>query len=174
MQKGLIHIYTGDGKGKTTAATGLAVRACGAGRRVYIVSFLKTAQSGEIDFINSIKCGNLKVFRFECEHGFVHDNRDDGICKDTKEALGFINDALKNEKCDMLVLDEIICSYNFGYVTKEEIKEIIENKPCGCELVLTGRRAPDWLVDMADYVTEMKAVKHPYNEGIDARKGIEF
>lgn len=174
MQKGLIHIYTGDGKGKTTAATGLAVRACGSGRKVYIVSFLKTSQSGEVNFINSLNCDNIKVFRFEHDHGFVRDNCNDGICDDTKTALEFIFDVLSGKKCDVLILDEIICSYNLGYVTKEDIQNIINIKSDECELILTGRGAPGWLCEKADYVTEMKAIKHPYNSGIDARKGIEF
>lgn len=173
MEKGLVHIYTGDGKGKTTAATGLAVRACGAGKRVYIVSFLKTSQSGEIDFIKNVKCDKIKVFRFEREHGFVEDGNIKNIKEDTKIAFDFVTDTLLNEKCDVLILDEIICSLGYGYISRDDIMKIISLKGA-CEVVMTGRGAPEWLVDMADYVTEMKLIKHPYDEGIDARKGIEF
>lgn len=174
MQKGLIHVYTGDGKGKTTAAVGLAIRACGAGKRVCIVSFLKTSQSGEVEFINSLENCRLRIFRFESEHGFVNCDDRAKIRPDIETALKFILKALRNNEYDMLVLDEILCAYSLGYVGEEEIREIIGAKMPECELVLTGRGAPCWLEELADYVTEMKAVKHPYTRGTEARRGIEY
>lgn len=174
MQKGLIHVYTGGGKGKTTAAVGLAIRACGAGKRVCIVSFLKTSPSGEIEFINSLSNCRLRVFRFESEHGFVSCEDKEKIRPEIEMALKFIFDALENNECDVLVLDEILCAYNLGCVSEDEIRRIIGAKTPECELVLTGRGAPDWLIELADYVTEMRAVKHPYTLGTEARRGIEY
>ena len=177
---GLIHVYTGDGKGKTTAAVGLSLRAYSHSRTVFIAQFLKASDSGEVSFINSLQSDKIHVYRFESSHGFIsRSNESFGaetkkLRNEAENALDFIYDALIKKSCDMLVLDEIICAYNYGIVKKDEIEDIIAKKDYGCELVLTGRGAPQWLIDKADYVTEMKAVKHPYERGINAREGIEF
>lgn len=172
LKEGFLHIYTGDGKGKTTAATGLSIRAYAQGKRVYIVSFLKTSDSGEVSFIKSLDSENIDVFRFERNHGFIKSGNEINK-EEIMRALEFVYEALEKSKCDLLVLDEIICAYHFGCVTKDEILKII-NMSGECELVMTGRGAPGWLIDKADYVTEMKCIKHPYDKGIDARCGIEY
>lgn len=176
---GLIHVYTGNGKGKTTAAAGLSVRAFANGKKVFIVQFLKTSDSGEISFIKSLKNEAFQVFRFEEPHGFIGGNNAEAadmerLLKESRKALEFIYKTLTEKECDMLILDEIICAYTYSLVSRREIEDIIRLKDKECELVLTGRGAPKWLIEAADYVTEMKAVKHPYERGITARRGIEF
>lgn len=174
---GLVHVYTGDGKGKTTAAFGLALRAYENGLRVYIVQFLKTSPSGEAAFVERLGDERLRVFRFEKPHGFTYDpdaETTKALRVDVKRALDFIQTVYQEHSCDLLVLDEIICACQLGLVTREELCALVDKKPAACELVLTGRGAPDWLIERADYVTNMTLVKHPFQTGTEARKGIEF
>lgn len=173
MKNSKVHVYTGDGKGKTTCAFGLAVRCAGEGFSVNIIQFLKTAESGEVFLINNY-LKNIKVYRFEKAHGFTFElceSEKKSLMCDIKKAVEFAKELL--DKCDLLVLDEIIGAYGCGFVSKEDIKYIIENRG-KTEIVLTGRDAPDWLLDAAHYVTNMQKIKHPFDDGCDARKGIEF
>ena len=177
MEKGLVHVYTGDGKGKTTAAFGLALRAYENGMRVCIIQFLKPSPSGEARFIEGLNDARFRVLRFERAHGFTYDpasKQTKALREDTVSALAFIKTLYTEQVCDLLVLDEVICSHQLGLISKEELCSLIEHKPHGCELVLTGRGAPDWLVVLADYVTNMTLVKHPFQDGTDARRGIEY
>ena len=175
-EKGLIHVYYGDGKGKTTAALGLALRAAGCGKNVVIVQFLKNWTCGEHNSFP--KLSNVKLFRGKTAGGkFVHEMSDEEK-RETKEsqdesllnALKLIEEGL----CDLLVLDEILDACCLGVLDLEPVNELVYNKPVLLELVITGHNPDARLLEQADYVTEMIKRKHPYDEGVCARQGIEF
>lgn len=173
---GLIHIYTGEGKGKTSAAIGLAVRAAGNGLKVLFVQFLKGGEeSGELKIFKVLQ-ENIEVIRFDQRHPIFFEKGDtkEGLIMAAKDALSLINEKIKSGKYDLVVLDEINNLVSQGWADVNELIEIIKERPKGVEIVLTGRGASTELIDMADYVTEMKAVKHPFKKGIKARKGIEY
>lgn len=175
MEKGLVQIYTGDGKGKTTAAIGLGIRAAGRGFKVYMVQFLKGADTGELYILKNIE--NFKVFRFQTSNKFFWNMNDEekGILMvEMKEAYDFAVSTLKNKKCDLLILDEIMGVVHNKIYTVEDILRLIEVKPDEVELVMTGRNVPQHIIDKADLVTEMKLIKHPFEKGIPARYGIEY
>jgi len=177
MNQGLTHIYMGEGKGKTTSAMGLAMRCCGCGNRVYIVQFLKTSPTGEVSLIEALQSPDFKVFRFETQHGFfpqMDAEQKTKLQTEIEQALAFIADCMKNGACDMLVLDEILGAVENGLIPTSWLMEMIQSKPQGMELVLTGRRAPQGVIAAANYVTEMVCVKNPYEHGVPARKGIEY
>lgn len=169
--RGLIHIYCGDGKGKTTAALGLALRAAGRGMKVVIARFLKTEDSGEVDILRGLP----GVYLFPCEKsfGFTFSMGEE----EKKEAGRYYQElfaqAVKRE-ADLLILDEILPACQAGLVEKEEVEAFLQKHSPGLEIVLTGRKAWKEILETADYVTEMKAVKHPYACGILARRGIEY
>lgn len=168
-----VHVYTGDGKGKTTCAFGLAVRAAGRNLKTVVVQFLKTATTGEVDFLLK-NAKNIDVYRFEKEHGFTFsmDEKSKEVLKnDIAEAIEFIKRNMNNY--DLIVLDEIICAHNLGFVSFEDILYIVKNRK-NTEIVLTGCGADEKICAIADYVTQMKKIKHPYDNGEDARCGIEF
>lgn len=176
MSESKVHIYTGDGKGKTTCAFGLAMRAAGRGLKTAVVQFLKTQDTGEVIFLNKFcgGCENIKVYRFETEHGFTFSLTEDEKAKlksEIKEAVSFVKTLLN--KCDLIVLDEMVCLYNLKFVSYEDLDYIIKNRG-KTEIVLTGRGADESICALADYVTQMQPQKHPYTEGIQARCGIEF
>ena len=170
--KGLIHIYTGDGKGKTTAAIGLCVRAVGAGRRVLFAQFLKGWTTGEIEPLKTL---GVHVVRSAQVLKFIPEMNETEL-EDCRRGQSAILDEV--ESCmsafDFIILDEALGALSTGIVSLEAIRAIIKKKPESAELVLTGRNAPEQLVELADYVSEIKAVKHPYDRGISARRGIEF
>lgn len=173
MKKGLIHIYCGDGKGKTSAALGLAVRAAGSGLKVTIVRFLKNNRSGEVEVLKNIR--GIQVISCEKEFGFSW-NMTPEIRKEAEDYYtGLFKQAWEmNTGQDVLVLDEICGAADLGFVSQELVRKALENKPEGLEVVMTGRNPAPVLMEMADYVTEMKMIRHPYEKGIDARKGIEY
>ena len=167
----MIHIYCGDGKGKTTAAIGLAVRMAGYNKKVLFMQFLKGSYTGELEILQ--KSGNITVMRCDRNYGFFRsmtDNDKENIIKCHNENLEYV---LKNmDSFDMIVLDEIFAAYNYDLADKEKVKEIVE-KYTG-ELIMTGRDPQEWFVERADYASEIKKIKHPYDRGITAREGIEF
>jgi cob(I)alamin adenosyltransferase len=175
MELGLIHIYCGDGKGKTTAAMGLGIRACGRNKKVLLTQFLKDNDTGEL--ISIEKLGDnfqvlkgepvKKFFKFMTPEEFskTKSEHEERFRKVTKKAI--------DEGFDLLIMDEIIASTNLEFVPIDEVVEFLENKPKGLEVVLTGRGPNEKLVELADYVSEIKAVKHPYEKGINSRIGIE-
>lgn len=173
--KGLIHVYTGDGKGKTTAALGLALRASGWGRKILIVQFFKSRDAGELRTFAAMP--DITVLRLEKDYGFFN-TMSDGDKLEVREkhdlllnrAIGL---ALAGE-CDMLILDEATSAYNRGAVDCERLEYLLLHKPEALELVLTGRDAPMLFLEQADYVTEMRKLKHPFDIGIHARGGIEY
>lgn len=175
MTKGLIHVYTGDGKGKTTAAFGLAVRAAGHGKNVLILQFLKSriGNSGEI---KSAKKIGVQVIKFKNQTSPLFDpsvKRSD-LKKSIKKAVASSIEKIKSGKYDLIIMEEFNNVVSNGYASASDLKNIIDSKPEDLEIVFTGRGAPKELKEIADYVTEMKMVKHPANIGIMARKGIEY
>jgi len=167
----MIHIYCGDGKGKTTASVGLAVRMAGYKRRVLFMQFLKGSYTGELEILE--KCENVTVMRCDRNYGFLPgmtDTDKQNIENCHNANLKYALDNMSNY--DMIVLDEIISSYNYSLADKEMVKKIV-SEYIG-ELVLTGRDPDEWLCERADYISEIKKVKHPYDNGIVAREGIEY
>ncbi len=177
-RRGLVIVFTGDGKGKTTAAMGLALRASGNKMRVRIIQFIKGAwKTGEVEALKAF-AASIEVTR--AGRGFTIEGlRDERIPMDDHaaaarrglaEALG----AIATPGLDVLVLDEILGTLNAGFVTVEELLALVARRPPALHLVLTGRNAPPALVEVADLVTEMRLVKHPYERGIPAQRGVEF
>ena len=176
MSKGLIHIYHGDGKGKTTAALGLALRASGCGKKVVIVQFLKDWKCGELRQLALLP--DITVFYGKAPGSvFVYEMSDEERAetsaihnKNLEKALGL----QKLGQCDMLILDEVIDAYNLGVLDAALFNEVFFNKPDSLELVVTGHNPDALFIEGADYVTEMVKRKHPYDAGVTARKGVEF
>lgn len=174
MAKGCIHIYTGEGKGKTTAAIGLAIRAKSRGLRVLLAQFMKGITNiGEINILKNISVTTKKFPKIRSPYFYPDINRKQ-LKKDVNEALGYIKKIMKDGKFDMIILDEFNCLLSEGLLTEDKAVDLISHKPEHLELVLTGRGATKRLIQTADYVTEMKPIKHPFSKGIKARKGIEY
>ena len=170
---GLIHIYCGDGKGKTTAAIGLAIRAAGAGKRVVFAQFFKDGSSSEISVLKVVE--NIQTVHCNTVRGFWKRMDDVQKVKASKDYTSFLAEIIVLAKdADLLVLDEIISACNHGTVTEAAVLDFLRDKPNGLEVVLTGRNPSKALLELADYVSEIRKVKHPYDCGIAAREGIEF
>lgn len=167
---GKIHIYTGDGKGKTTAALGLALRAAGAGYQVYIIQFLKGQNYSELKSLK--KLSNITTKRFG-QKTFIYKIGKKPDKVSVQKAFQQAKKILNSGKFDLVILDEIFLAVWFKLLKVAEVVKLIKNKPKNVELVLTGRKASPQIIKLADYVTEMKEVKHPYQKGLLARKGIE-
>jgi len=175
MDKGLIHVYTGDGKGKTTAAFGLAVRAAGHGKRVLVLQFLKS-RIGNTGEIRIVKKSGVKVVKFKNQTSPIFDPavKVSDLKKTIKDAIAVSIGHIISKKFDLIIMEEFNNVLNNGYATLTDLRKIIKAKPEGLEIVFTGRGAPKELINCADYVTEMKMLKHPANNGIMAREGIEY
>lgn len=172
MPKGMIHVYTGDGKGKTTAALGLGMRAAGHGRRVLMVQFMKGKTNyGELESAKRIP--GFDIIQFGRPDFVDKRNPDPRDIEGAKEALGYAGEAMKLKSCDVLILDELNVALDFGLVKFGRVKELIDAKPEDMEMVITGRNAPRELIELADLVTEMREVRHYYRKGVQAREGIE-
>ena len=167
--RGLVHLYCGDGKGKTTAAMGLALRALGHGRRVTVVQFLKDGTSGEIGPLSDL---GAAVFAGKAP-GFVFQMTDDQKAETRLLQNEHLKAALELES-DLLVLDEACAAWSLGMVDHDLLKKAVLERPEGCEVVLTGRDPASWMRDAADYITEMRVLRHPYDRGVPAREGVEF
>ena len=173
--KGLVHIYTGDGKGKTTAAIGLGIRACGRGFKVLMVQFLKGAETGEMHTLKKLE-PDFVLYRGTEIKKFTWNMNAEELRLTRKEQEEIFDHALaaaQNGSCDILIMDELIGAVATGMIQIKAVADFIRNKPDKLELVLTGRDAPAELVELADYVSDIKTVKHPMDKGIPARKGIE-
>lgn len=167
----MIHIYCGDGKGKTTASIGLAVRMAGYGKRVLFMQFLKGSYTGELEILQ--KSESITVMRCDKNYGFFRSMTDDdkeNIIRCHNENLEYVKKNM--DSFDMIVLDEIFAAYNYDLADKESVCEIVQRYTG--ELIMTGRDPQEWFLERADYVSEIKKVKHPYDKGIMAREGIEF
>ena len=179
LEKGLVQIYTGDGKGKTTAAFGLALRAAGQGHKVLIYQFLKPASLdiGE-RFALQLGAVRIRVESLDVPWDMSQSLKDEKAVSQTQAAISEVLEriAATGEKrfYDCIILDEIIFCLSKGLAKLEDIKNIIDKRDSAVEIVLTGRGATDDLIALADLVTEMKNVKHPFEKGISARRGIEF
>ena len=173
LERGLVQVYTGNGKGKTSAAFGLALRAIGRGLKVCIIQFIKGGfDYGELYVADRLPGLNLKTFG---RGKFVSEKKPDSEdVRLAEEALETAETAVRGGAYDVIVLDEINVALDLKLIKIERVLQIIKDKPVRTELVLTGRRAPKEIVDAADLVTEMVEVKHPYNRGFQARKGIEY
>jgi len=174
-EKGLIQVYTGDGKGKSTAAIGQAVRAAGHGFKVGFISFFKDPEAFGYGEYKSLKKLGIKTFLFTKKH--PHFNKElnpNDVCRECSEALEFIKELFQDPSWDMLVLDEINIAVRDGFLKKEEVLSLLEAKPEKLELVLTGRGVTEKIIEKADLVSEVKEVKHPYRQGIKSREGIEY
>ncbi len=176
---GLVHLYYGDGKGKSTAAAGLMLRALGTGYKVTLVRLLKGGEpeSGEVRLLEK---NGARVINGKPENGFAS-----GFSREGKERLKlFQDDILKEligelsepgtEKQEMIVLDEALAACEMGLVDEELVKELAKEGRKQAEIVLTGRNPRKWMSEEADYITQLKAERHPYEKGITARKGIEY
>jgi cob(I)alamin adenosyltransferase len=175
MNKGYVQVYTGDGKGKTTAALGLGLRAVGRGYNVIMFQFLKGSESGEL---KSALClnGKFEIIRLaETKKFFFNLTREEkeALKKKLADELKKVYAAMENQACDVLILDEIMAALHGGLLTVEEICKLMDSRPSGMELILTGRSAPPEVLERADLVTEMRCVKHYMDKGVMARIGIE-
>lgn len=170
MDKGLVHLYCGDGKGKTTAAMGLALRALGQGMQVVVVQFLKNGTSGELEPLKKI---GATVFSGKPGAKFTFQMNAEEKAQATEENNARLAEALQ-QPCDLLILDEICAARNSGMLDEALAKQAVLERPQHREVVLTGRNPEAWMVEAADYITEMQPRRHPYEQGIPARKGIEF
>lgn len=170
MDKGLVHLYCGDGKGKTTAAMGLALRALGQGMQVVVVQFLKNGTSGELEPLKKL---GAAVYSGQPGAKFTFQMNAEEKALATKENNARLAEALQ-QPCDLLILDEICAARNSGMVDEALAKQAVLERPQHREVVLTGRNPEAWMVEAADYITEMQPRRHPYEQGIPARKGIEF
>ncbi len=172
MQKGYVHVYTGNGKGKTTSAIGLGIRAAGAGLKVHMLQFMKGRKYSELNTLDT-----LKNFTYS-QHGrdeFVNKDRPEKIDIDmAQEGLKYAKKLIKSNKYDMIILDEINVAVDFKLIALEDLLRLIQEKPEKLELVLTGRYVNPKIVESADYVTEMLEIMHPYKKGVQARKGFDF
>jgi len=173
LRRGLVQIFTGDGKGKTTAAIGAVIRALGHGLRVYIGFFMKGYYpSGERSILSQLP--NVTMESFETG-GFVDPaNIKPKEKEQAKRGLAAARKAMLSGNYDLVVLDELNLAVTWNLVELDEVLRLIDDKPEGVELILTGRRADSKLIKSADLVTEMLKIKHPYDEGIAAREGIEY
>ncbi len=169
---GMIHVYTGDGKGKTTASLGLGLRSAGHGYRVLMIQFMKgQINYGELEAVKNLP--NFEIVQFGRAEFVDKDNPADVDVKLARDGLEHARKAMRERKYDVLILDEINVAVEWNLISVKEVLDLLETKPDHMEMVLTGRHAPQSFIDLADTVTEMKEVKHPFTKGVLARKGIE-
>jgi cob(I)alamin adenosyltransferase len=169
---GLVHVYTGIGKGKTTASLGLAFRASGSGLKVLMIQFLKPSEEyGEQ--IAAKRFDGFDIVSMGIDHMVSDVTRDEDI-RLAKKALAYFSDVLKSGEYDLVIADEINVAMSWNLLTSEEVIEVLEGRKENTEVVLTGRGVPDEIIEYADLVTEMVMIKHPFDKGIGARRGIEY
>jgi len=173
LKEGMVQVYTGDGKGKTTAALGLALRAIGHGLKVFVIQFMK----GNIEY-GELECARwlspfLTIRQMGRETFVSKENPDPEDVRLAQEALKLAKELVYKGEYDIIILDEINVAIDFGLISKGEVLELIERRPPHVELVLTGRYAPPEVIEKADLVTEMREVKHYYQRGVLSREGIE-
>ena len=172
---GLVHIYTGDGKGKTTAAVGLAARALGQGLKVCYVSFHKRPEKYAYTEIQSLEKLGATIFNMAKGHPHMDKSLDvDKIKQETHDALKTIHSLIRSEPFDLLIMDEIIISVRDKFIEEQELIDFILDKPGNLELIITGRGATNKMIEISHYVSQINKIKHPYDDGVRSRKGIEF
>ena len=168
---GYVQVYTGDGKGKTTAALGLAIRATGAGMRVFLARFLKTGNSSELAALD--RFADLVTVRSYGRAGFIRGEPAPEDIERARNGFTEVRAAVASGAYPLVILDEVNVAVHLGLVAAEEVLDLMDKRPGHVELVLTGRQADPRIVERADLVTEMREVKHPYHAGVPARKGID-
>ncbi len=171
MEKGKIHIYTGDGKGKTTAALGLALRAAGAGYKVWIAQFAKGTGQSEHEGLK--RFDDLITIKLFGRENFILSKPKPEDIQCAQEGLAEVAEIFTLGEHRIVILDEVCIALYFNLFTLEELLDVIEKKQEKVELIITGRNAPQKLIEIADLVTEMKEIKHYFTQGVQARKGIE-
>jgi cob(I)alamin adenosyltransferase len=170
-ERGLTQVYTGDGKGKTTAALGLALRAVGQGMKVIIIQFVKgDCLCGEHFFTSQYRC--FEIVQLNTKNSFKQSEEELRLA--TRQTLAFAKKTIISGSYDMVILDEIFIAHNKGLISIEQILDLINKKPEKMELVLTGCGGPEEIIEKADLVTRMVEIKHPLTKGILARRGIEY
>ena len=169
-QKGYVHVYTGNGKGKTTAAFGLAVRALCAGYRVYIGQFVKSMKYNETKLTEQFPTLCVEQLGSGC---YIHRKPNEKDVLMAQKALAHCAEILRNGSYDIVVLDELTIALHFGLVELDEVLKALRERKPDVEVIVTGRYAPKGLIDMADLVTEMQEVKHYYQQGVLSRNGID-
>lgn len=170
ISKGLIHVYTGDGKGKTTAALGLAMRAAGQGMKVAFIQFMKGIPCGEHFFASQHHPFDI----VQISVGDSFSKPEEQLSQEARQTLAYAEKEMLSGNYDLVILDEILIAANQGLITTRQVLDLLDKKPDSVELVLTGRKAAPEIVQQADLVTEMLMIKHPFNEGTIARRGIEY
>ncbi len=171
--KGLVVVYTGDGKGKTTSAIGVAVRTLGWGQKVLLIQFLKGSwNTGEMRFLEKIS-PQVKIISAECPFSWATKNKekDTAVCRKVWDSA---KDYILNGEYELIVLDEINVVTSLGYLGEQEVIESLKQRKPFINIILTGRGAKKELIDYADLVSEINCVKHPFNSGLAAKKGIDF
>lgn len=170
--KGYIHVYTGNGKGKTTAAIGLSLRALGAGKKVFIGQFVKGKPYSEFSVIEKYLKGiKVKQYGLDC---FIYNKPDENDINAARKGLAEMREYILSGDYDVVIMDELNIALYYELFDVVEVMEILENKPLHVEIVITGRYAHERIIKVADLVTEMVEVKHYYSKGVEAREGIEF
>ena len=176
MENGLIQVYCGKGKGKTTAAIGLGIRALGNDYKVMMIQFLKHDTTSECKIIKALE-PDFKIFHFEKKRGFtwqLNEEEKQELRSETSNALKFASKVMDTGQCDVLILDELLNSVELGFATEEDVCTLLDNKSDDVELILTGRTLPDSIAQRADYISCIENIKHPMNKGVEARRGIEY
>jgi len=173
MEKGLVQIYTGDGKGKTTAALGLAMRAAGRGLSVFMVQFLKGRNYGEVESAKLLS-DRFKVVPSGLDTFVKKGEASEEDLRLARRGLELARDALDSGEYDIVILDEVNVAVELGVLKTEDVLPLIDNRPVGVELVLTGRYAPPQFCEKADLITEMKNIRHCHDAGVGMREGIEY
>ena len=174
-KKGLIQVYTGTGKGKSTAAIGQAVRAAGHGFKVGFLSFFKDPEAFGYGEYKSLEKLGIKTFLFARKHPhFYKELNPDDVCQECSKGLEFIKELILDPSWDMLVLDELNIALRDGFLEEADVLSLLDAKPDKLELVLTGRGVTEKIIEEADLVSEIREVKHPYSRGVKSRKGIEY
>ncbi len=171
-QEGYIHVYTGNGKGKTTAAIGLAIRAIGAGKKVFFAQFVKGMAYSEVKALKNFAPNIIvKQYGLNC---FIYNAPTQADINAAKKGLFEVTQIILSEKYDVVVLDEANIAIYYQLFSITELIDLLKKKPKQTEIIITGRYACQKLIDFADLVSEMKEIKHYYTKGIEARKGIEY
>ena len=172
---GLVHIYCGDGKGKSTASIGLMIRAAGNGFNVVFAQFLKNWRTGEVEILSNIP--NIKVLRSNKPFPLTEQMTDEHKAEIVKIHNDIFDETVslcEKGLCDLLVLDEIISAYEYNFIDKNRVDNFLINRNKNIELIMTGRNPSSEFIEMADYVSEIKKIKHPFDRGVKSRKGIEI
>jgi len=171
LKRGYIQVYTGKGKGKTTAALGLALRAAGAGLKVYIGQFIKKGCYSEVKALKKYR-KNIKIEQFG-RGCFIRKKPNEKDIALAKRGLNIIREIIAANKYDLVILDEINVALYFNLVSVKDVQNVLKNKPKNIELILTGRKAPKEILKCADLITEMQEIKHYYCRGVSNRIGID-